>query len=213
MTEEFKNIRNIIFDLGGVILKIDLNLIKSGFISLGFNDLESSFALFKENQIFEKFERGEIAPQVFRNEIRKACPKSFSDRQFDLIWNSVLLDYPKSNINLLKKLKIKYNTFLLSNTNAIHYKYYTNKLDEEFGLANLESLFKKAYFSHISGKRKPDARFFDQVLKENRLKAEDTLFIDDYEENILAAKNLGIKTLQLTNFKLVKEFKKTGLPI
>lgn len=207
MNEKAQNIDNLIFDLGGVILEIDLNLIKSGFINLGFEDLASNFELFKQNRIFEKLEKGEIKPQVFRNEIRKACPKPFSDKQFDEVWNSILLDYPKKNIKLLQELKTRYNTFLLSNTNAIHYKYYTNKLNKQFGIESLDLLFNKTYFSHISGKRKPDTEFFKQLLKENELKPERTLFIDDLEENILAAKGLDIQTIHLTNFKLTKALK------
>ena len=207
MNKEFEDIENIIFDLGGVILKIDLDMVKTGFISLGFKDLESDFELFKQNLIFEKFEKGQIEAQVFRNEIRKACPKPFSDKQFDEVWNSMLHDFPKRNIKLLQQLKTKYNIFLLSNTNAIHYKYYTNKLNEQFGLESLDLLFNKAYYSHISGLRKPDIHFFNLLLEENKLIAEQTLFIDDLAENISAAQNMGIKTIHLTNFKLAKALK------
>ena len=203
MSNVLKNIDNIIFDLGGVILEIDLDIIKKGFVSLGFTDLESSFELFKHKQIFQKFEKGQIEPQVFRNEIRKACPKSFSDVQFDKIWNSILLNYPKENIQLLKDLHEKYTTFLLSNTNEIHYNFYTEMLNDKFGIKKLDSLFNKAYYSHVSGMRKPDTNFFKLVLQENNLIPKKTLFIDDLEENIETAKSLGIKTIHLTDFKLM----------
>ena len=202
MSNVLNNIDNIIFDLGGVILEIDINKIKKGFMSLGFSDLESSFDLFKHNKIFEKFEKGQIEPQVMRNEIRKACPNPFSDRQFNEIWNSVILNYPKENIQLLKDLHKKYATFLLSNTNEIHYNFYTEILNEKFGIKKLDFLFNKAYYSHISGMRKPDTEFFKLVLHENNLRPEKTLFIDDFKENIEAAKSLKIKTIHLSDFKL-----------
>ena len=202
MSKLLKNIDNIIFDLGGVILEIDLDMIKKGFMSLGFNDLESSFETFKHNQIFEKFERGQIEPQVMRNEIRKASPNPFSDKEFDKVWNSVIINYPKENIQLLKDLHGKYTTFLLSNTNEIHYDFYTKMLSQEFGIEKLDLLFNKAYYSHTSGMRKPNPKFFELVLNENSLKPETTLFIDDFEENIEAAKLLGIKTIHLTGFNL-----------
>ena len=207
MSNVLKDIDNIIFDLGGVILEIDLDIIKKGFMSLGFSDLESSFDLFKHNQIFEKFETGQIEPQVMRNEIRKACPSPFSDKQFDEIWNSVILNYPKENIQLLKDLHKKYKTFLLSNTNQIHYDFYTEMLNEKFGIEKLDLLFNKAYYSHISGMRKPDTKFFMLVLHENNLKPEKTLFIDDFKENIEAAKSLGIKTIHLNGFNLTDTIK------
>lgn len=202
MSNVLNNIDNIIFDLGGVILEIDLDFIKKGFMSLGFSDLESSFEKFKHTQIFEKFEKGLIKPQVFRNEIRESCPKPFSDIQFDEIWNSVILNYPNENIQLLKTLREKYATFLLSNTNEIHYDFYTEILKKKFGIKTLDLLFKKAYFSHTSGMRKPDTEFFELVLHENNLIPEKTLFIDDFNENIQAAKSIRIKTILLKDFNL-----------
>jgi len=202
MSGILKNIDNIIFDLGGVILEIDLDIIKQGFISLGFNQMESGIELFKHNPIFQKFEKGEIEPQVFRNEIRKVCPKPFSDTQFDEVWNSVIIGYPNKNIQILKELQKNYATFLLSNTNEIHYDFYTELLKQNFGIESLDALFQKAYYSHTSGMRKPDKDIFEQVLSENSLKASNTLFIDDFEENIETAKSLGIKTIHLTGFNL-----------
>lgn len=202
MSNVLYNIDNIIFDLGGVILEINLDIMKKGFISLGFSDLESNFELIMHNQIFQQFEKGRIDPQVFRNEIRKACPKPFSDIEFDKIWNSTILNYSNENIQLLKELHKKYATFLLSNTNEIHYNFYTEILSEKFGIKKLDFLFNKAYYSHISGMRKPDTEFFELVLHENSLKPEKTLFIDDFKENIEAAKSLGIKTIHLNGFNL-----------
>lgn len=213
MNKNLQNIENIIFDLGGVILGIDFEAIKAGFVKLGFKDLKADFVLFKQNRIFEKFEKGEIEAQVFRNEIRKACPKPFSDRRFDEVWNSILLGFPEKNIKLLQKLKTKYRTFLLSNTNSIHYKYYTNKLKDDFGLEGLEMLFEKTYYSHISGKQKPDPEFFSLLLNENELKGENTLFIDDLEENILAAQNLGLQTIHLTDFELAGTLKNIKIDV
>jgi len=204
MSKLLNNIDNIIFDLGGVILEIDLDIIKQGFAKLGFNKNETGVELFKNNPIFNKFEKGEIAPKVFQSEIRKACPKNFTDEQFYKVWNSVIINYPKENIELLKSLQSKYKTFLLSNTNEIHYNFYTEMLNKEFGIKNLDSLFYTAYYSHTSGMRKPDKEFFELVLSENNLNPEKTLFIDDFIENIETAKSLGIKTVHLTDFNLVE---------
>ncbi len=200
------NIEAIIFDLGGVILDIDLEKIKNGFEILGFEKLDESFQLFKHNRIFEKFEKGTISPQVFRNEIRKACPHAFSDSRFDQVWNSILIKFPKENIELLKNLKSRYRTFLLSNTNEIHYNYYTKMLYDNFGIENLNVLFEKAYYSHRSKMRKPDKAFYELVVKENNLNKEKTLFIDDFPENIEAAQKIGLQTIHLNGFKLTEVF-------
>ncbi|MCF6240857.1 MAG: HAD family phosphatase [Bacteroidales bacterium] len=196
----------IIFDLGGVILNIDLEKIKEGFELLGFEDLNESFKLFQHNHIFEKFEKGEISPQIFRNEIRKACPRAFSDRKFDEIWNTILINFPEENIKLLETLKNKYRIFLLSNTNEIHYKYYTEMLNKHFNIKKLDVLFEKAYYSHTSKMRKPNKEFYELVIKENDLIKEKTVFIDDFLENIEVAKEIGLQTIHLNGFKLSEIF-------
>jgi len=206
MNKISNNINAIIFDLGGVILDIDFPKIKESFKMLGFNDLEESFKLFQENQIFQKFERGEIEPQVFRNEMRKACPRPFSDKQFNEVWNSLLIGYPEENIKILQKLKNNYRTFLMSNTNEIHYQSYTQTLKDNFGIEKLDDLFEKAYYSHTFGMRKPDKEFFELLIIENELNVERTLFIDDFEENINAAKEIGLQTIHLKGFTLADIF-------
>ncbi len=203
------NTEAIIFDLGGVILDIDLGKIKEGFKILGFENMDESFKLFKHNHIFEKFEKGEVSPQVFRNEIRKACPHAFSDRQFDNIWNSILINFPKENIELLKALKTKYRTFLLSNTNEIHYKHYTKMLNDNFGIDKLDNFFEKAYYSHTSKMRKPDREFFELIIKENNLNTDKTVFIDDFPENIQTAQKMGLQTIYLNGFNLTEVFIKS----
>ena len=117
-----------------------------------------------------------------------------------------MIKYPEENIALLKDLKTKYRTFLMSNTDEIHYQYYTRMLHEQFGIEKLDNLFEKAYYSHKTGIRKPDKLFFDQVINDNGLIPENTLFIDDFPENISAAEELGLQTVYLNGFKLTDIF-------
>jgi FMN phosphatase YigB (HAD superfamily) len=61
---------------------------------------------------------------------------------------------------ILLKLKDKYRTFLLSNINAIHYDYIMNYLKTDFGFDGNDHLFEKTYYSHLTGKRKPEPANF-----------------------------------------------------
>ena len=72
-------------------------------------------------------------------------------------------------------------------------------LNDNYAYASLNDLFEKTYYSHTSGMRKPNTNFFEHIIKENRLKASGTLFIDDYIENIEAAKQLGLNTFHIAN--------------
>jgi FMN phosphatase YigB (HAD superfamily) len=104
------------------------------------------------------------------------------------------------------KFKAKYRTFLLSNINAIHYTYIMNYLKTDFGFDDNEHLFERTYYSHLVGKRKPEIDFFEKVLKENNLKPEETLFIDDSPQHLEAAKTLGIQTFLMTTPDTIATF-------
>jgi putative hydrolase of the HAD superfamily len=99
---------------------------------------------------------------------------------------------------LLLDLKSKYRTFLLSNINPIHYDYIMDYLGREFGYDGNDHLFEKVYYSHLVGKRKPNAEIFEQVLNENNLDPAETLFIDDSPQHIATAAKLGINTYLMT---------------
>ncbi len=112
------------------------------------------------------------------------------------------MDYPPARINLLADLKQKYRTFLLSNTNRIHYEFYNPIINQQFGYDGLESFFEKAYFSHEIGMKKPDSKIYKFVLENSNLIPAETLFIDDNKSNIEAASALGIQTLWLKDNNL-----------
>jgi FMN phosphatase YigB (HAD superfamily) len=196
LIQDSKKIKNIIFDLGGVILNIDPQKTINAMEELGFPDFEKSYTLAKQNKLFDKLEKGIISPDIFRNEIRKNLKNPVSDNTINEAWGSLLLDFPKERIDLLNKLKAKYRLFLLSNTNLIHYNIYNHILFKDFGI-QLSKLFEKAYYSHEIGMRKPDIECFKYVLDDSKLMPNETLFIDDSISNIESAKKIGIKTIYL----------------
>ena len=119
-----------------------------------------------------------------------------SEDQIIDAWNALLLDFPRERIDLLKKIKTRYRTFLLSNTNSIHLKEFQERLHTEQGVY-LEDLFEKAYYSHVVKLRKPHADIFNLVMNENNLVPAETLFIDDTESNFPEAQRLGIQIYHL----------------
>jgi FMN phosphatase YigB (HAD superfamily) len=195
-----ENIKNIIFDYGNVIFSIDFTKAQQAFKELGITNPSDFFGHRQQDQIFDKFDRGEVTEQEFRDYVReKTANPNLTDEQIDDAWNSLLLGIADGNHELLLKFKAKYRTFLLSNINAIHYTYIMNYLKTEFGFDSNDHLFEKTYYSHLVGKRKPQTDIFEQVLQENNLKPEETLFIDDSPQHLEAAKALGIKTFLMTS--------------
>ena len=198
-----KHIKNIIFDLGGVILNIDYNLTANEFKKLGFDDYNNLFSKLSQQKIFDLLETGKITDDYFFASLKKLSNKTISNDDIIYAWNAMLLDFPKERIEVLKKLKPKYRTFLLSNTNQIHLDAYNKTLKKNFGINNLSSVLEKEYYSHIVGMRKPDIEIFKLVLTENNLIPNETLFIDDSPQHIEAANKLGIISYHLTNNKTI----------
>jgi putative hydrolase of the HAD superfamily len=189
-------IKNVIFDLGGVIINLDTERTASEMKNLGFINFEKSYTLINQTDLFDLLEKGLITPDQFRMEIRKHISKPVSDEQIDNAWSAMLLDFPKKRIELIRKAKQNYRTFLLSNTNKIHFDKYSSDFNTDFGFS-FNSLFEKTYYSFEIGHRKPDLEIYKHVLKHSNLIPEETLFIDDSETNIKAAQSVGLQTLHI----------------
>lgn len=190
-----KNIKSIIFDLGGVLLNISYQNTIDEFEKLGVDNSSAFYSKKSQTNIFNLLETGEISENELIREIQSSC-KSATRKQIIFAWNSMLLDLPKNRTNLLKNLKEKYELFLLSNTNAIHIKELKSRLGE-VKYSKFYNLFNKVYYSHEIGVRKPDSESFRLVLDENNLKETEVLFIDDSPQHIDGAKELGIHTYHL----------------
>ena len=196
--QNVENIKNIIFDFGGVILNIDYQITVEAFKEIGFDNFDNLYSKASQNQLFDNLEIGLINPQEFRDGIRKISGKKLSDERIDYAWNKIILDLPEKRILLLKELKTKYRTYLLSNTNKIHYDIYITYL-QKYGYKDFNEIFVKSYFSHEIKMRKPNKEIFEFVLAEQQLIPEETLFIDDSIQHINSARNLGIVTRHLIN--------------
>lgn len=188
------NIKNLIFDLGVVIININTDLTVKAMKNLGFDNFQEKYSLFKQTDLFDKLEKGLISSDSFRDEMRNHVTTSIDNDSFDKAWCAMLLDFPKGRIELINDLSKRYNVYLLSNTNEIHYLQYIKDFKAEYGL-EFNSLFKKAYYSYQLGLRKPDITIFDFVIKDSNLNPQETLFIDDLKVNIESAEKTGLKTL------------------
>jgi FMN phosphatase YigB (HAD superfamily) len=192
-----REIKNIIFDLGGVIINLDINRTISEFNRISRIPFERLFNQAEQHELFSLFDKGKISDFDFfsklRNEIRYEGP------EIDLLhaWNAMLLDVPESRMDLLVKMKQNYNTYLLSNTCEPHITAFENSLYLEHGVKNFEDYFDKVYYSCRLGMRKPDKEIFEMLLNENNLNPEETVFIDDSIQHVRGAGQCGIKAYLL----------------
>lgn len=148
---------------------------------------------------FSEYEKGQMNDREFRDRIRSFLNCNATDAEIDKAWNALLLDITQRRFDLLLQLKSSYKTFLLSNTNNIHLEEVNKIVFKSSGEKSLDPFFHRAYFSNLMKMRKPDEEIFSCVLKENNLKANETLFMDDILENINGAKSVGIQTIHITS--------------
>ena len=192
------DVKNIIFDFGGVIIKISHQRVENAFKALGVSNFEALFNQATQSKLFQQLELGKISSSQFRDSIRELTHLKISNKELDEAWNQIIGEYPNERIDLLNKLRMNYRLFLLSNTNCIHYDYYIPKFESEYGYP-FKSLFEKTCWSFKFGKRKPDLDSYTQLIEENHLVPGETLFIDDSKQNIEAALKVGLKAVYLDN--------------
>jgi epoxide hydrolase-like predicted phosphatase len=196
-------IKNIIFDLGGVILNLSVDSTLRKFAEHSNLPVDKVIEIYHSRPEFLAYEKGEISNDEFRTALREIFSITTLDTQIDECWNAMLGDIPKERIDLLRELKSKYKTYLLSNTNAIHLDSFTGVVKKQHGIESLDPLFHKAYYSHLMKMRKPDAAIYEFVLKENGLKANETIFLDDNVANLKGAASVGIETFHVTHPDLI----------
>jgi glucose-1-phosphatase len=191
-------VKNIIFDLGNVIIDLDIDRTWQQLAHWLGDDYQAVLKKINtQNDIFIDFEVGKIDEDTFFQTLRSATDTPLSIRHLKEAWNAMLLQLPKHRLDMLSRLKEKYNIYLLSNTNKTHVDWVDGYLRTVYGFAIQDfdaRYFHKAYYSHLIHLRKPNVNCYEFVLQDAQIKAEETLFIDDNVDNIEGAKKVGIQT-------------------
>lgn len=206
-----QGIKHIIFDLGGVILNLDHQLTSKAFGELGIADFPSLYNQFKGSRLFDDLETGKVTPEAFLQAMHQHVPAHVTDQQIIDAWNAMLLDFPLQRLQLLQQLQLHYDTYLLSNTNAIHLEKFNSILQESRGIPSLDTFFNKAYYSHLMGYRKPEKEAYQLILDNHGLNPAETVFIDDTLPNIEGARAVGLQTIHLQAPKTITEIFKAAV--
>jgi FMN phosphatase YigB (HAD superfamily) len=210
------HIKNIIFDLGAVLLNLDMNRTELAFKALFTNTDVHKTAVEKlyKMSFFEKFETNEIEENEFVETLSQALDSPIDRTEIEKAWSAMLLDMPVNRIEMLQNLREKgYRLFLLSNINSIHLRDVYTIVRNEHGDLDFDALFEKPYYSHLIGRRKPDAETFRFVLDDAAILAEETLFIDDNSDNVKSAASIGIHVVHHPANSDIKTFLKNYLQL
>ena len=202
-------VKSIIFDLGGVLINLNYQLTRAAFENLGIANFNDLYTQHHANPLFEQLEVGAIEPEAFYEALREATGLTLTNSQIETAWNAMLLDFPIERLLWLDQIKNKYNIYLFSNTNAIHYNAFINiyrQVAPQLGLdINFEHFFKTAYYSHTLGQRKPELAAFEAVIQDPKLDPAQTRFIDDTISNIEGAQKAGLRTIFLSGGLTVQD--------
>ncbi|KOH43209.1 HAD family hydrolase [Sunxiuqinia dokdonensis] len=196
MEQILREVKNIVFDLGGVLLDIDPQRTVKAFEALGLTDVIKPGGWGYKQEVFLQMEEGKLTDGEFRDGVRKLLPTPVSDAEIDRAWCAMLIDFPADHVRLLKQLKSTYNLYLFSNTNNIHVDFFHKLFQKKFGFS-LSDLFVKDYYSNEINSRKPALEAFRFVLNDAALNPGETLFIDDSKENIEGAERAGMQAFHL----------------
>ena len=197
---DFKNVKAIIFDFGGVIINLNRQASVDKLIELGVKDADSMLDNYVQSGLFAQLEAGEINADQFHNLLREKYQLSLSDEVIDDAFYRFLLDIPDYKMKLIHKLHDGvYNAkgeririLVLSNTNEIQFPYCMRKFFNVGG-DSVDNYFDKLYLSYEMKMTKPSDEIFLKLLSEEGIKPEEAVFLDDGPANIETAKRLGMR--------------------
>jgi FMN phosphatase YigB (HAD superfamily) len=191
-----QNFKNILFDLGGVILDIDIQATLKHFYDLGFPAELLQFPHSMSTDVFFRYQTGKLDTDQFRSAIRKSAGVDMSDQAFDEAWNAMLVRIPHERTVLLQRLSQRYSLYMLSNTSPLHVEVFEPMYLQTAGIS-MHEVFTKIYYSHEIGWHKPDHEAWEHVVRDAGIRPEETLFLDDDIHNIKASQELGFQAIHI----------------
>ena len=187
-------IKALVFDMGGVILKLDGEKCIRAFKEIaGFADIEDYLDLYHQKGYFSDLEEGKIGPDDFFRESLKHCAPGTDAETVRACFDSLLASVDPSAVALLKSCMGRYRMFVLSNNNPISRAKFSRLLEAE-GIP-MEDVFERTFFSYELHLLKPGREIYQKVVDEIGVRPDEILFIDDAAANIEGAESVGIRTL------------------
>lgn len=197
--------KNLMFDLGGVIMKIERQRAVDALREIGLDDADEMLGEYGQHGIFLQLELGNVTPQQWRDELRRHISKEVTDRQIDRAFERFLVGIPVERLRELEELRRDYKIYMLSNTNKLMWE---DVIDSEFRKDGHDMAY---YFDGVLPSfeehcYKPDAEIFNRACQKFGIKPEDTIFFDDSLTNVEAAKALGFGGVHVVDERPFKSY-------
>ncbi len=193
-----KEIKNIVFDFGGVIVNFSRDAAVKKFVEIGVANANELLDSYHQKDIFLEVEDGTLTAEEFRVKLSDVAGKELTYEQVKAGWLGFMIDVPLYRLDYLAELKTKYKLYVLSNSNPYVMDWARS---EDFTIAGkpLDDYFDKIYTSYEIKAVKPEKYIFEYMIQDAGLLPEETLFVDDGSANIKMAKGLGMLTFQPIN--------------
>lgn len=195
---------NLIFDLGGVLIDLDVNRMLRGFEGVGLDprmfmaeSAEKGATTVCEGmsvgQLLSDYQTGDITTEELLETILPECRPGTTREQLVEAWNHCLVSIPRERLETVRRWREKgHRTYMLSNTNDLHWRYISTRCFGGEGLG-LEDCFDGVFLSHEMRLAKPDAEIYRSMLQRLGVRAEDCWFVDDAQVNVEAARKEGLQ--------------------
>ena len=204
MIIENSMVSDIIFDLGGVLLDLNMEGIGEACKRLGINpelffvktDAENTSTVcqgISASKVITAYQVGEMTSEQFLSLVLSHCSEGITREDIIEAWNACIGVIPQWRLDLIKELRRKgYHTHLLSNTNDLHWEEIKRRFFMEEGYT-CQDLFDHVFVSHEVHLAKPDSEIYHHAVREIGRPAEQCFFIDDTRLNVDAAKQEGLQ--------------------
>lgn len=187
-------IKNLIFDLGGVIITLAPEEALRRFKSLGLENAEEQMDAYTQMGIFGQLEEGKISAEKFREELSRQVGREVTYDECRHAWLGYVKEVPQRNLDALQRLRSEgYRLILLSNTNPFMMSWVRSPEFDGHG-HSIDYYMDACYLSYQLGVMKPSTQFFHEVLMAEKIMASESLFIDDGPRNVATASQMGMRT-------------------
>jgi len=198
-------IKVIYFDLGKVIVDFDYAVAVRELMKVTPLSAADVTAVLSDSSLINEYETGKISTDEFYRVVSGMLKLQVPMETFKQLWGNMFLPHPLLSESFLKSLKKRYRLILLSNTNEIHFQF----VEERYPiLGHIE----ERVLSYRVGYMKPDEKIYHTAVAKAGVPPEEILFTDDREENIDAARRMGIQAIQFqSEDQLKREMKLMGV--
>lgn len=193
------NKMHVVFDLGGVVFRLDKMIAIQRFKEIGVTRVEEFLDDYAQKGIFGDLEAGKLTAEQYRDEFSRIVGKPLTMEQLEYAWTGYAAELFQRNFDALHRLRREgFPVALLSNTNPFMMRWARSNEFDGNG-HGLDDYFDRLYLSYEMRIMKPAPEIFKAMIEGEQTAPENILFIDDSARNCEAAAALGIKTLNPDN--------------